>query len=350
MMSRALLAVLVCILAAAPAAAQVKQFRDWVAACDNTRACAAFALRDGGTVAYLRIDRDGAPAAAPRIGIVVDMEKGRRFTLAFDDPALEGLPKQPIAPAGGDEPTKVAVTAVEPFLAGLRKASKIIAKPVQPKADDDPVEISLSGASAALLWIDEQQKRLGTVTALVRRGDKPESAVPPPPAPPAVTAAKAEGAKPPRAVPAAILAKGKTICGADDPKPEAGEPDRLSGNLVLYWFNCRAMSGAYNSWSALMIAPRDKPDAARVVRLPYPSGEVAVGGIDKHLVVNAGFDEKTMTLSMFGKSRGPGDCGTSGEWVWDGKEFRLTAFRTMPKCAGVLSDEWPLIYRAQVKS
>jgi hypothetical protein len=349
MTSRALLAFLVCIVPAAPAAAQVKQFRDWLAACDNTRACTAFALRDGGTVAYLRIDRDGASAAAPRIGIVLDMEKGRRFTLAFDDSALEGLPKQPIDPAGGDEPTKVDIRAVEPFLAALRKAGKIVAKPVQPKADDDPVEISLSGASAALLWIDEQQKRLGTVTALVRRGDKPESAVPAPPALPVVTAAKADGAKPPKAVPPAILAKGKTICGADDPKPEAGEPDRLSGGLVLYWFNCRAMSGAYNSWSGLMIAPRDKPDAARVVRLPYPPGETADDGIAKHLVVNANFDEKTMTLSTFGKSRGPGDCGTAGEWVYDGKDFRLTAYRAKPKCGGVLSDEWPMIYRAQVR-
>jgi hypothetical protein len=348
-MMRILAACLVSIALTAPASAQVKQFRDWLAACDNTRACSAFALKDAGTFAFLRIDRDGAPAAAPRIAVVIDMAKSRRFTLAFDDPGLEGLPKQAIAPAGGDEPTKVEIAAVAPFLAALRTASKIVVRPVDPKPDDDPVEISLSGAAATLLWMDEQQKRLGTVTALLRRGDKPESAVPPPPAPPAVTAAKADGATPPKAVPPAILAKGKSLCGADDPQPEAGEPDRLSGNLLLYWFNCRAMSGAYNSWSALMVAPRDKPDAARVVRLPYPPGEAAVDGIAKHLVVNASFNAETMTLSMFGKSRGPGDCGTSGEWVWDGKEFRLTAFRSMPKCAGLLSDEWPLIFRAQVR-
>jgi Protein of unknown function (DUF1176) len=348
-MMRILTACLVSTVLTAPASAQVKQIRDWLAACDNTRACSAFALKDAGTFAYLRIDRDGAPAAAPRITVVIDMAKGRRVTLAFDDPGLDGLPKQAIAPVGNDELTKVEVAAIEPFLAALRKATKIVVKPAEPKGDDDPIEISLSGASAALLWIDEQQKRLGTVTALVRRGDKPESAVPPPPAAPAVTAAKAAGAKPPKAIPPALLAKGKSICGADDPKPEAGEPDRLSGNLVLYRFNCRAMSGAYNAWSGLMIAPRDKPDAARVVRLPYPPGEAAIDGIAKHLVVNAGFNEETMTLSMFGKSRGPGDCGTSGEWVWDGTEFRLAAFRSMPKCAGVLSDDWPLIYRAQVR-
>lgn len=348
-MSRIPAAFVVSIMLAAPASAEVKQFRDWLAACDNTRACSALALKETGTAAFLRIDRDGLPAAPPRITVMVDMAKGRRFTLAFDDPGAEGLPKQTVAPAGGDELTKVEIAAVEPFLAALRKATRIIVKPVETKSDDDPIEISLSGASAALLWIDEQQKRLGTVTGLVRRGDKPEGAVPMPPAPPVIVPAKAAGAPLPKAIPPAILAKGKTICGADDPTPEAGEPDRLSGNLVLYWFNCRAMSGAYNAWSALMIAPRDKPEAARVVRLPYPPGEVAIAGIEEHLVVNASFDQKSMTLTMFGKSRGPGDCGTSGEWVWDGKEFRLAAYRTMPKCAGLLPDDWPLIYRAQVR-
>ena len=52
---------------------------------------------------------------------------------------------------------------------------------------------------------------------------------------------------------------------------------------------------------------------------------------------------------MLAKSRGPGDCGSSGEWVFDGKEFRLTRYQAMPVCAGLISDEWPVIYRAQVK-
>jgi hypothetical protein len=69
--------------------------------------------------------------------------------------------------------------------------------------------------------------------------------------------------------------------------------------------------------------------------------------MDTRPVVGPG--DKTMTLSTFGKSRGPGDCSTSGEWVFDGKDFRLTAFRAMPTCGGVLSDDWPLIFRAQVR-
>jgi hypothetical protein len=140
----------------------------------------------------------------------------------------------------------------------------------------------------------------------------------------------------------------RIVRGAE-PDAEAGEANALSGNLVAYWFECRAMSGAYNSWSGLVIAPRDKPQAARVVQLPYPPSARTLEGVEKHLVVNAGFDEKTLALTTFVKSRGPGDCGSAGEWVFDGKDFRLTRYQSMPLCAGLVSDEWPVIFRAEVE-
>jgi hypothetical protein len=331
----------------------VKQFRDWIAACDNTRSCTAFALREEAAGAYLRFERGGAPDAKPLFTVLVEIEKGKKVELAFDEPGLGGLPKSLAAPdvEGELAAVQIGLDTTPAFIASLRKATKIIVtNPDTTNPEEKRVgEISLSGALAALLWIDEQQKRLDTVTALARPGNRPASAVPSPPAPPQVVPAQANGTPLPKTYPAAILAKGRTICGADDPRPESGEPDALSGNMVLYWFNCRAMSGAYNAWSGLLIAPRDKPDAARLVQLPYPPGEAAVAGIAKHLVVNAGFDAKTMTLTMFGKGRGPGDCGTSGEWVWDGRDFRLTRYQSMPKCAGLMSDYWPTIYRADVK-
>jgi uncharacterized protein DUF1176 len=163
------------ILGASAASAELKNFRDWIAACDNTRTCAAYAVKQYGR-AFLRIERAGAPAAAPRITVFVDVEKGKRFTLAFDDAAAGGLPQGAIAAAPGDDDlTKVEIAAVDAFVAALRKATRIDVR-IDPPADEQP-EISLAGASAALLWIDEQQKRLGTVTALVRRGEKPASGV-----------------------------------------------------------------------------------------------------------------------------------------------------------------------------
>ena len=109
------------------------------------------------------------------------------------------------------------------------------------------------------------------------------------------------------------------------------------------------MSGAYNAWSGLVIARRGLPHLPRIPRIPFPPGEVAITGINEQLLVNAGFDEKTLTLTMFAKGRGPGDCGSAAQWVFDGKEFRLTRYRSMPVCAGLISDEWPVIYRAEVR-
>ncbi len=42
--------------------------------------------------------------------------------------------------------------------------------------------ISLSGLKAALLFIDAQQKRVGSETAWIKKGDEPPLSVPPAPA------------------------------------------------------------------------------------------------------------------------------------------------------------------------
>lgn len=342
-------------LPAGEASAQFKDIRDWFVACDNGRVCSAFALTDAALGSYLRIDRDAAPDAPPRVTLVVAAENGKPFEMAFDDPAATGLPKGPFTATAEDQ-IKIEIkepAAVESVLAALRKASKIriaYTDAANKKPDERVIaEISLSGAAGAMLWIDEQQRRLDTKTALVRRGDKPASAVPAPPSLPVVKGAQPGKGALPKKFPAAVLAKAKTACGKDEDPGEPSEANRLSGNTVLYWFSCRSISGAYNMASAIMIAPADKPDAARLVQLPYPSSPASPDESDMHIVVNGGLDEKTLTLSMFNKGRGIGDCGSAAEWVWDGAAFRLTRYDVMSKCGGVSLEDWPAIYRATRK-
>lgn len=341
------LRVILCLLAltalVAPARAEVKKFRDWIAACDNTRECSAYALKENGSPPYLRIER-GAEADAPAtIALVLEGKVEKPLRVAFDDAASVSA-----TPLSGKylpdiDKTEFVIPADAAFFEALRKAKEL-------KSEGDGIEpVSLSGAVASLLWIDEQQRRLDTVTALVRRGAKPASAVPLPPALPVVRRGTPAATPAAKDFPLAVRALGRPICGADDPRPEPGEAVALSGDLVGYWFECRQMSGAYNFWSGLVIARRGVPHLPRVVRLPYPPGEVANEGMEKHLLVNAGVDAKTLTLTMFSKSRGPGDCGSAAAWVFDGKEFRLTRYQSMPVCAGLISDEWPVIYRAEVK-
>jgi len=80
--------------ASASANASFKDFRDWLAACDNLRNCSAFAVNSESddAAAYLRIDRGGAADAPVIITLSVELRDARGYTIAFDDPTLPGLP------------------------------------------------------------------------------------------------------------------------------------------------------------------------------------------------------------------------------------------------------------------
>jgi hypothetical protein len=342
------------VLSAAPASAEIKQFRDWIAACDNLRACSAYGFdAELSGNSYLRLERDGAADAALRITIVVEAQKDVKFRLAFDDRALAGLPSGPIAgEASGDEDFK-RLTIAEPqaiaaALASLRQAKTLVITRIDPAGapPSDPVksEISLSGLAAALLWIDDQQKRVGTVTALIGRGDKPAAAVPAVPALPVVTAAKRASGPVPKKAPAAVVAKARAVC--EDKK--VGEPDdvaRLGANEVMYSFVCTNLSGAYNFFNALVIDSPGKP--VRLAEFKFPR---EYGATDHdYSPINAGFDEATQTLSTFNKGRGLGDCGSSSDWVWDGQAFRMVLSKAMPECHGIGETDWPVLYRAERK-
>ena len=343
-----------CILAAAPASAEIKQFRDWIAACDNVRACSAYGFdAELSGNSYIRLERGGGADAALRITIVVEAQKNVKFRLAFDDPALAGLPSEQLAgEANGDDDAQ-RLTIAEPqtvatTLASLRKAKTLSITRIDPAGapPSDPVksEISLSGLAAALLWIDEQQKRVGTVTALIGRGDKPAAAMPAVPALPVVTAAKRATGPVPKKAPAAVIAKARAKC--EDKK--VGEPDdvvRLGANEVMYSFVCTNLSGAYNFFNALVIDAPGMP--VRLAEFRFPREYGATDG--DYSPINAGFDEATQTLSTFNKGRGLGDCGSTSDWVWDGQAFRMIRSKAMPECHGIGESDWPPLYRAERK-
>ena len=218
------------------------------------------------------------------------------------------------------------------------------------KSRDAAARISMSGAVASLLWIDDQQKRLDTVTALVRRGDKPVSAVPPQPKPPVIVAARPSNAKAPEKHPPALLARGRKLCGEDDERSQIEEVNPLGGGQFLYQFTCPDSSGAYNFLNVFLIGPAGNVAALRPAVFRRPA---ALGNADSEApsagLINPSFDPQTMTLTSFNKGRGYGDCGTAGEWVWDGKSFQLALERAMGDCRRIPMDDWPVTWRAEVK-
>ncbi|MGV3633965.1 MAG: DUF1176 domain-containing protein, partial [Pseudorhodoplanes sp.] len=344
----------------ASAHASFKDFRDWLAACDNLRNCSAFAVNSESddAAAYLRIDRGGAADAPVVVTLSVELRDAKGYTVAFDDPALPGLPAGTLVGEEGEandyRRTEIAKgAAADALIESIRKAKAIVVTRQFPegKTSDYAVSrISMSGGTASMLWIDDQQKRLDTVTALVRRGPKPASAVPPQPKAPIIVAAKPSKAKAPENHSAALLAKGRKLCDEDDKNSQVEDVSPLGGGQFLYQFTCPDSSGAYNFWNVFLIGPAGNVNALRPVTFRRPPG-VSDGDKDEPRsgLTNPVFDPETMTLNSFNKGRGYGDCGIEEQWVWTGKAFQLALERSMGECKRIPMDDWPVTWRAEVR-
>jgi hypothetical protein len=344
----------------ASAHASFKDFRDWLAACDNLRNCSAFAVNSESddAAAYLRIERGGAADAAVIVTLSVELRDAKGYTIAFDDPALPGLPAGLLVGEEGEgsDYRRIEIAkghSADALIESMRKAKAIVVTrlPAKGKKLESPVSrISMSGAVASLLWIDDQQQRLDTVTALVKRGPKPASAVPPQPKAPVIVAAPPSKAKAPEKHSPALLAKGRALCEDDDKASQIEEVNSLGGGQFLFQFSCPGSSGAYNFMNVFLIGPAGKVQALRPAAFRRPPGS-GDGGNDGPAagLMNPNFDSETMTLSSFNKGRGYGDCGGEEQWVWDGKAFRLALERTMTECRRIPMDDWPVTFRAEVK-
>lgn len=335
----------------APASAQdSKAFKDWVVGCDNLRACTALGFpSDNAQVgSYVKVIRGGEATAEPNVVFVtyVDSPEPRAtLALAFDDKSLPGLPSAPL-PLDTDESflaASLSGAAAHDFIGAFNKANSltmtILGANGQPDADATPGVVSLSGASAALLYMDDMQKRVGTTTALRSPGGKDASTIPAPPAEPVIAAVKMTEVEdqPPAAL--AALAKKHNDDG-DCPSTLTPITIRLSPSILL-WGIC-TNAGAYNFFYDFSLVENGKVRPA-VFEMPKSLGE------SNGTLTNPSLSDDGLSISQFDKGRGIGDCGVSGAWAWDGEKFRLVDYAAMDTCMGVSLDDWPVLYRAQAK-
>jgi hypothetical protein len=314
--------------AAAPQPAPLKLFQDWTVGCDNGRACQAVALLPEGdwAAATMVVARGPEPETVPSFGIVQQEGAPAAFAEA-------GATRLPLV----QTPDGLAPKDPAALLGLLRRADELrlldaAGKPVS--------RVSLRGASAALLYMDDRQRRIGTETALVRHGPKPAGAVPPPPALPVVRQAATSGAAEPRLDRARLIkAVADTSCDRAA-KPEDVLVARLDAANTLVLVPDWCGSGAYNFASIALIA--DNRGRTRPAQFETPPG---IGEGDA--LVNADWADETGRLSTYAKGRGIGDCGTAQGFVWDGARFRLVELSTMGECRGSL--DWITTWRATVR-
>ena len=142
------------------------EFGQWVVACDNGLRCEAAGLPDDGEQNgwVVLVSREAAGTAAPT-GV---------FVPAYgDDPPAEFVLRM------DGRPMAVRGTHFAKALRSLAAARKV--EVVDGKGAVIGT-VPVTGASAALRYMDGRQKRAGTVTAVIEGGSRPASNAPRPPA------------------------------------------------------------------------------------------------------------------------------------------------------------------------
>jgi hypothetical protein len=335
-----------------PAGAQNERaVRDWIAGCDNTRHCRAIGLAPDGEHAwtYLTFERGGA-ADAVVDAVVITLEgtpprDGRWVLRSGGEPVFDVAAGQFNC---SDDACRVLIGdpgQLARLFDEFRRSDRL-------SIDRDGevfALVSLVGASAVMLWIDEAQRRLDTPTAFVRRGDRPADTIAAPPAPPEIRAEIGAWTAIASARIASLVASARderVRSECDDPEfvPHDSEAwQRVDGTTQMLALACSA--GAYN-YSALWLW-RDSEDApwSPVPIDNFDASGRLVADSDSNLV-NAGFSPDRGELHAFAKARGLGDCGTLHAWVWNGERFALESLHAMGECRGVAAQHWPRLWRA----
>ncbi|MEN5364644.1 DUF1176 domain-containing protein [Brevundimonas intermedia] len=327
--------------------AETKQFRDWSATCGNDGTCWAFGFAPEFAAGWVRITLAPGPDAQPQIlfGYWPDGDaKGPgQIALTIDDRAFAAALS---AEGEAEAPIGEIRTDARAVIDALAQGKVMIIRGASSQ------DVSLHGAAAALLWIDEKQGRLNTPTALIRRGDRPASTVPVAPPLPTVTRAPAVDqagfGDVNQTVPAALRSRTEVgTCLKESAMPAISDmvmSARLDARTELWGVPCGA--GAYNvthNWYLTGPGGRD-PRPAILAGTAGPGADPVMAD---NSTVNGAYDPKTRTLSAFAKGRGIGDCGSAQTWAWTGDRFTLTMESTMGQCAGVRSDLWPVAWRTR---
>ena len=349
-MTRSTLALLVALAASSASAAEqvplYSNLKDWLVACDNTRQCTAISnaaenQADATPTWSLSVSREAGPEGAVRVGLF-------SYNEASGQPLLDGKPLQVKLQPG--QLTEGAVPEVysaqgadaEALIAELRNGQRLLL----PTAHGNAVT-SLNGMSAALLLMDSVQGRLGTTTALLRKGSNPVSSVPAAPAaPPAPTwqAPKPLSDADSKRVLAAVREAMRSDWQPEmyeDGLPE-GQAFALSEReaVVILKTGC----GAYNCNYSLYQAPLDHPQQARkasIAEIPVFEDLPPNGSVE--------FDPASGELSSFTLAMGMGGCGFTQRWRYDGKGFAPIHASMLGTCIGLDSAYWPVLWRTAEK-
>lgn len=324
------------------AAPAQQAFSDWQVTCNNQNFCLARNVgehhglvmtigRSAGahTDAALRIDLGGK-------GLTPTSEPPVAPRLRLDDaPLALATDHWQITPWHLMTDDAATITA---FLKSIQEAQAI-------SLQDGRETISLVGLKAALLFIDAQQKRVGSETAWIKKGDDPPLSVPPAPALKEVVLTNPSPTPLTQQELNDLLDYGNwrmtnSQCSLDPGRREV-RVAALTDDKALLMIDCEA--GAYNTVELAWMVSREKPISSRPLRLKLPF--TPASGNNEMELMNAVFDEKTRELTTLAKGRGMADCGVMTRWRFNGQRFNLVRYAEEPNCDNWHGpDAWPTLW------
>lgn len=357
-------AVLLSLLAAVAAASPIgdlQTFRDWIVGCDNLHSCHATTLIPEPTdeeiatgdepVAdnsfNLSLRRGGGMNNAPRIRLfdcyMCEAEKGREPGLARE---LRVKGKDGTILAGkaltGEEATRLGSDDGLSLPSDDRLIEALTLGETAEVLDGEGrsmAVISLRGLQASMRYMDEDQHRIGNVTALVARGSARALLVPPwvpfvniyVPPPSDLPPARPSRAKL-KALQQQYRCRG---AGAGLPETTFQRLDAHATMLLLF-ANC----SSYNGEGYVFLVGEDREIRPAPVRLTAQDPE-----LELPQVISSYWDKKTRRLHSFGRGRAFADCGQEQAFAWDGDQFILVEEADMGDCRG--SIDYITVYRRE---
>ncbi len=322
---------------------KVMTYKDWAVGCDNGLSCQAVALMPEGlpegSLSIVAVRAEGVNGA-----FSIDMSgaasKSDRFRILIDGKVAD----TGAVPVGS---ATIKVTGADAM-----KLARAMAKGKKLRlingAGTELGAASLAGSAAAFRYADAAQGRAGSRGAIIATG--PKMATAKTVSLPVISAKKIKPAKIlPDAGALVALSEGSP-CAAERFGPTADSAYSLGsgpdGPQALVLLNCG--SGAYNFSSGIYTGQRNGKGKWTFEPAKFDYGAAGFSEDSKiPLLVNAGWDAATQTISSYAKGRGIGDCGSSENFVWDGNMFRLIGATVMGECRGSL--DWIPVWRAEVR-
>ena len=307
------------------------EHKNWEIACDNTGTCRAAGYQAGEedqAISLLLVRDAGADAAITGEITVIDPngdDKNRQalsghlylddknlgnVTLSDDEAGLKGR----LSPAQSEAVSKAVV--------GSGKITF--------RTDKLTWALSNEGANAVLLKMDDYQGRVGTPTALIKRG-KDQKTIPAPAAKPVIHAAALPGT-PPR-----VLKAGDDEYSALRRllAEKAGDDcDRMSeseNDITLYPLDSSHILAETACWLAAY-------NSANYYAILSPDLKTIAATVD----IEDGYDYSDGTIESGGRGRGLGDCFSLARHTWDGKRFITTYSAGSGQCKGFPGGAWEL--------